>query len=311
MAPEDNQLSLNFSENSQFSVFHWIIDKERNFAACIVPKAASTSFQKMYMAINQREIAYLIRNKVTRHEYNPEFSEKDVTRKPERFHDNEKYGGFLADGDSQLNNIVYKILLTRHPFERLYSGFKDKFDFTKPNVIEAFKPTSDLIKNSNIYNFRSAKLEPIPIGFDINFHSFLNYIASTTSEENNAHFRPTSSICPICYKNLKYDYIVKQESLNEDMLLAFKLGMVNSNKSLKFNSSKRVEDERFISKIVSVSEKDTNHEMFNTYHASSSAKDVFRNIFRKNVTLLNLLYRKFYLDFIYFNYTLVDYVDNP
>ena len=40
-------------------LYWWILDKERNLAACLSPKSGSTMYQYFYQAIRLREMAYL------------------------------------------------------------------------------------------------------------------------------------------------------------------------------------------------------------------------------------------------------------
>lgn len=141
--------------------------------------------------------------------------------------DMEKSRGRKKIGD-QLN-----IVIVRDPFERILSGYTDKF----------FKPSLLFwrILGRHIYNLTREKSQPTQCGGDITFPEFIKYLihSEETQSYRNRHFYPMHDFCAPC--SVHYDIIGKLETMKDDMKYIFDLLSAryntNFNISLLFEST--------------------------------------------------------------------------
>ena len=129
------------------------------------------------------------------------------------------------------NSLVFTIV--RHPFERLVSAYRDKFELAK--------------KYAYIYNHYAAQILNITInkskinsrGHHIRrptFSEFVEYLLRTPVDQYNDHWVPYWLHCHIC--DIEYDVIGKMETINEDIdfiteqsgLAAFNISLPWANK---------------------------------------------------------------------------------
>ena len=134
--------------------------------------------------------------------------------------------------------ITNRLILVRHPLDRLYSGYKDKFNKNKQDYQKIFAPIAQKILvnyASRMITFKNTDT------FEINFQSFLNYIVSEPEHSLDAHFRTATTMCQLC--KIKYNYIVRQEDMKHDMLDSIDFMTKYEKNSLK------EEDIEFLNKI--------------------------------------------------------------
>lgn len=105
----------------------WVADLDRKYMFCIPPNTAGTTWQRMYLAIKNQDLNYL----------DPEKDAGDwesyiYSQAPRLLQLRDIYGDNLI---SLVQSDDYKrIIATRHPFDRLYSAWKDKFRRKKPEL---------------------------------------------------------------------------------------------------------------------------------------------------------------------------------
>lgn len=216
---ESNLVSnlLDPSNIQKIIMYWWIIDKERNFSLCMSPKSGSTMYQYYYQAVRLRELAYLISgnsqtSKSLRKQLNPVYEDSSSIVNPPKLK-----GPVLKKDALQFiqQNTTNRLVLVRHPLDRLYSGYRDKFNPDKPDYQSTFEPVVNLILNRYLPpdedQIKTKYLKNAPISF----HAFLNYIAATPEDKTDSHFRTIFNLCALC--RIDYDYIIKVEDMKHDM----------------------------------------------------------------------------------------------
>jgi hypothetical protein len=168
---------------------------------CDVPKAAST---------NLRRFIYVYFNKSTSYE--------NLDRKNLWIDYNEFFRQFYLTDQSKLiyqNESLFKFLLVRHPFRRIYSAYNDKFvSDDSENIISGWKQFEEKIllvmkKNETLLTIRRKDLR-------LDFRTFLLYIIDTIRKKQrlNNHWEQIVQRCSVCLIN--YDWIGKIENFHED-----------------------------------------------------------------------------------------------
>ena len=92
----------------------------------------------------------------------------------------------------------------RHPFERLVSAFRDKFELSR--------------KYGYVYSRYAGKILKQPAGINSRrptFKEFVKYLLIERLEEYNDHWLPYWLHCHMC--EMEYDVIGKLETWNEDV----------------------------------------------------------------------------------------------
>ncbi|XP_047487076.1 carbohydrate sulfotransferase 10-like [Penaeus chinensis] len=125
-----------------------------------------------------------------------------------------------------------RVMVARHPLDRLVSGFKDKFR-------NGDKVTGTWAKYMTRYRQRR--------GFDtsnmtLTFRQFLEMIANIMEtfgrNKSDRHFRPTTLLCSPC--SVRYEYIFHTETLTQDLQHTVdKLNIAGIDLDLRLNSRTR------------------------------------------------------------------------
>ena len=301
----NNYCKSTASELSFIRPAHWLSDQTRSMSVCLVPKSGSTVFQKAYLSIANKELGYLQSTKFNLL-YNPNLNQKI------------KPIGGIADKNVLTTFLketsTAKAILLRHPFQRLYSGFNDKFNFVdKPGYKEIFGPVAEIIKTK--YTEEEYLIYPNPGSqisnkIKVSFESFLKYIVATASESLDPHFMPASVLCPVCdvdthTTNFPYDLIIKEEDLMNfeglNMIYNFEILLSNPNHNQNYQ-----EDVDFIDNVNSFYKNrlDTNYD-FGIFAKKNHADglEFMKGIFKRDRNLAESLYEKYKVDFLAFNYT--------
>lgn len=119
------------------------------------------------------------------------------------------------------NSLVFTIV--RHPFERLASAYRDKFELAK--------------KYAYIYSHFANKILNLASPLEVNKHrrptfsEFVDYLLRMPVERFNDHWVPYYLHCHVC--EMEYDIIGKMETIAEDMdFIAEESGLAAANISL-------------------------------------------------------------------------------
>lgn len=106
-----------------------------------------------------------------------------------------------------------KLIVVRHPFERLVSAYTDKFANSNSTVYQQG------IGREIIQKYRSHPSElSLETGHDVIFPEFVNYVIDEWSagrRQLDIHWRPMIDLCLPC--SIDYDIVAKFETLKKDV----------------------------------------------------------------------------------------------
>ena len=128
-------------------------------------------------------------------------------------------------------NSYFSFVFVRHPFERLFSAYRNKL--LDPHV----RMFREEFGSQILRMFRNGLSEKeYASGKDVSFTEFVNYIIALHDQNNsgqfNEHWQLINTLCSPCM--MKYNYIGKMETLEEDAEAILKqLGVDNE---IKFPS---------------------------------------------------------------------------
>lgn len=172
---------------------HFLHNSRHKSLYCWIRKVASTSFAKLFADMKIRS---------TRTNYR----EID-TLTPRSLNELQ-----LASQDAQ----VFKLLVVRHPFQRLVSSYRDRIEDNSKYTAQAwiyvekiFRLTRPKLFHSNtkIGNFRhkvftpDKRLKIVPT-----FKEFVEWLVQS-SDEDDVHWAPYYKHCALC--NVRYNYVLK------------------------------------------------------------------------------------------------------
>ena len=260
------------------------VNQQHKLVACLPPKAGSSTW-KTIIANNTRErplprffdVINLHRSKKIRKYY-------DLVRlidfKPEerqRILEQMLY-----------SNVYIKFLVTRHPFERVYSAYVHKLKSGKD-------PDMQREHGSRILNKFHPELPLIMLnsGMGVTFKEFIDYIKlNISSRRSFQHWDAAFDVCQPCHIN--YDYIVKAETMDEDNELIIKkhLGPYHRGIGTGKNIHFRAADVKQRAEML------TSHGRLLTHFASLNQTDI------------EYLVKRFQHDFRYFGYSSAVFNDN-
>jgi len=191
---------------------------ELNILFCDIPKAASTNLRRLiYVHLNQsKTFANLNREKIW-------LDFKDFFRK----YYLTKNSKFILK-----NKNLFKFLLVRHPFRRIYSVYNDKFVNNHiDDTIFGWKQLEedillDIKTNETLLTIRRKDLK-------LDFRTFLLYIINSIRKGRtiNSHWEQIVHRCACCLIN--YDWFGKIENFQQDKKIL--LNKLNKN-SFEFPS---------------------------------------------------------------------------
>ncbi|XP_022192121.1 carbohydrate sulfotransferase 11 isoform X1 [Nilaparvata lugens] len=176
---------------------HIIVDLNHRLLYCYVPKVACTNWKRVLMILTGLA------------------NTSDALSIPA--HLAHRRGMFLTLNNFTVPEIKYmlstyrKFLFVRHPFERLLSAYRNKFD--QNHVRSSYFQSRFgryIIKN---YRINASKMS-LEKGDDVTFVEFAAYLTGPENVTFNEHWKPISDLCRPCL--LKYDFIGKYETLYPD-----------------------------------------------------------------------------------------------
>ena len=120
-----------------------------------------------------------------------------------RVHTNHAYT--MVSGNLNLEeNAFKKMIIVRDPYERLFSGYMDKF----------FSPCSFPNLELKIISYFRARGKSRECQAGASFTEFLRYVTNTGVLHVNVHFGPQYRQCLPCH--VHYDYVGKMETFRQD-----------------------------------------------------------------------------------------------
>lgn len=172
------------------SYHHVIVSEKYKLLYCYIPKVACTQWKKIFLILHDKTQGIQYNEHEKYHEkwrfnYLSEYSEGAIQRRLRHY---------------------YKFLFVREPFERLLSGFEDKFVSNIWNWAETPHHTSEILN-------RYRKEHPNTTG-DITLTKFIHYVLSLRDEARNEHWRSYQGLCHPCA--VDYDFIGHFENLRQE-----------------------------------------------------------------------------------------------
>lgn len=170
---------------------------------CWVHKVASSSWSKVFFNLQGKEVPT-----IRLHEAAQQFS-IDSSRLP----------GAIS------NSLVF--LTVRHPFERLVSAYRDKFELAKKYAYVYSRYAYKILGMKTPAEAERARRPT--------FSEFVSYILSVPVQEFNDHWVPYWLHCHMC--EMEYDVIGKMETIKDDMeFIADKSGLSSTNITLPWTN---------------------------------------------------------------------------
>ena len=173
-----------------------LVDRQRDFFWCKVPKAASTSWAELFLSARKRAT----NNRGLTHT-----TLRRLMPRPKSL--------------LELRNIQTKsfsFMTVRHPFDRLLSAYRDKFFRLDNSSEEDTKATKfyTLYGSSIIKTYRKEPPQNIMYNNVPTFKEFVSYLLETSVATYNEHWLPYFLLCTPCH--VQYNIIGKTETINED-----------------------------------------------------------------------------------------------
>ena len=117
-------------------------------------------------------------------------------------------------------------LNVRHPFEKIYSAWKDKMNTKK--VYYTHGPYQSHASEAIKFETKNDKFKPE--GYACSFESFLEFLAHNPKKIGFNHYIPVTGTCSLC--EINYTDMTQQESLTDDALKFFE--ETGSDQNVKF-----------------------------------------------------------------------------
>ena len=133
--------------------------------------------------------------------------------------DNKK---FTEEKRQYMIKNFYKFMITRDPFERLVSAYRNKWQ--NPRNIELHANLGRAIIEKYRYNNK----KKAKTGDDMTFTEYARYLIDNPSREVNEHWMHFEDLCRPC--NIKYDFIGSIETLARDVTHAMRQIKANETK---------------------------------------------------------------------------------
>ncbi|KAK4327692.1 hypothetical protein Pmani_001843 [Petrolisthes manimaculis] len=262
---------------------HVLFFPQGNFSWCLVPKVASSSMSEALInmeGLKQPEDKRILQS----------ILRKTRSKGPER--------------ENQTMGAPVKFLFVRHPFRRIVSAYRDKLEdsykhedglyFYKTfgrNIVQKFGWRGRPLKNdvakgrkNDVGKGEIIALEALATAEEEKrepkFTEFVDYLINTSLDDFDEHWKPITLLCQVC--SISYDYILKYENFKEEVdflveslqkerrfPMDFKIGWQN----------RQGTNDGMAAKYLSLIEEDK----------------------------LQQLYKKYYHDFVYFDYKMDEY----
>ena len=180
----------NNQELAKGSYHHVIVSDKYKLLYCYIPKVACTQWKKLFLILDDK--AQGIRN-----------------NEHEKYHEKWRFNYLGQYSDEAIRTRLrhyYKFLFVREPFERLLSGFEDKFVSNIWNWAETSHHTREMLN-------RYRQEHPNATN-DITFTKFIHYVLSLRDEARNEHWKSYEGLCHPCA--VDYDFIGHFENLEQE-----------------------------------------------------------------------------------------------
>lgn len=176
-----------------------LVDEQHELLYCYVPKVACTNWKRVLMVATGKWPGT-----------DPLEIPADQAHSPGVFQRLSNYT--LPEIEKKL--VTYdKLIVVRHPFERLLSAYRNKLEAKHAKSSRYFQTR---FGKKIIKKYRAnATQESLQNGDDVTFREFVEFITDDTENgTRNEHWRPIHELCQPCIVN--YNLVSKYETLVED-----------------------------------------------------------------------------------------------
>ncbi|CAL4070926.1 unnamed protein product [Meganyctiphanes norvegica] len=108
----------------------------------------------------------------------------------------------------------FKLLVVRHPFERILSAYRDKLEDYQRDLMFRDGYYYTMYGKNIVRVYRDQQDISLANHTEPTWREFVRYLANTPSSKFDEHWKPTYSLCSPCI--VKYDVIAKMETFSED-----------------------------------------------------------------------------------------------
>ncbi|XP_066920587.1 carbohydrate sulfotransferase 14-like [Clytia hemisphaerica] len=205
----------------------FIYNDKKKFVYCRIPKVACTTWKKV--------VLYTL-GIVDTHPVNTSLNTLYSYRMP-----------YMKDFKNDTQRIKYmqdnyfSFMLSRHPFDRLFSVYRNKFQnpvVKRASFLHYFGPIILKVTGKNL-NTHSKKIRHGIEYYDITFEEFLTFLTMGGYDADD-HWTPQTSLCQIC--KYEFDFIGRFEHLSLDSNKIFKLIQTDINFSISHDYKQKTTD---------------------------------------------------------------------
>ncbi|XP_023713378.1 carbohydrate sulfotransferase 11 isoform X3 [Cryptotermes secundus] len=193
---------------------HFLVNHEHKLLYCWIHKVASTSWIALFSHLaNRTHIAEYYREIKVLSPKNAEELHRIAT-----------------------TNDYYRLLVVRHPFQRLVSAYRDRIEDTSRFTSQAwiyvpriFALTRPSLNRSQIFHIshQQQKLSIVP-----KFKEFVEWLLIISPNKYDVHWNRYSDHCRPC--SIDYDAIIKMDNFsNEEVRVVCEMGLEHLNVSLQ------------------------------------------------------------------------------
>lgn len=183
------------AEQRKFLGQRIVVNDRHQLLYCTVPLIATSSWMKVMYFLGEHneadslsKVSASIAQQKTNHVWLSSLSEEEQKKRVDTY---------------------LKFIVARHPFLRIIAVYKTKFDMK--NVVFQRGYGRNIIKK---YRHNPP---PNPVGDDVKFSEFVQYLVDETEvEKMNEHWQPLYTLCRPC--ELQYDYVLHHETVKEDAM---------------------------------------------------------------------------------------------
>ena len=171
---------------------------------CSVPKAATSNWQRVFNSLKHD-------GKIQPEDFTGYRVHKISTRFTDILKQNPKLDP-QKELEKRINDPEYTVFMNvRHPFTRLISAWRDKFDRTK----SSFQYWERKFGKFILMNYeRKEYLVSKPDSHMISKEAFLDYVADVNVKHHDHHWKSFSKFCKPCF--VRYNYITHAETSQDD-----------------------------------------------------------------------------------------------
>ncbi|XP_020282021.1 carbohydrate sulfotransferase 11-like [Pseudomyrmex gracilis] len=174
---------------------HFLYNNKHKSLYCWIRKVASTSFTKLFSDMNNRQITHNFYKEVDF------LSPENIKELQNLIH----------------NNDVFKLLVVRHPFQRLVSSYRDRIEDNTRHTAQSWLYARQIFYLSRPELFRSnvstgnslqrifspdRRLKIVPT-----FREFLEWLLKQPPRHDDVHWAQYHTHCAVC--NVSYNFILK------------------------------------------------------------------------------------------------------